>query len=49
MAERWRRLPDLSAREAWAIVPLLLLTVAIGVAPRWLLDSIQRATAAIGS
>ena len=47
-SERWQGLPDLSRREAWAVVPLLLLTIAIGVAPRWLLDMIHRATEALG-
>jgi NADH-quinone oxidoreductase subunit M len=49
LPERWARLPDLSPREAWAIVPLLLLALAIGVAPGWLLDMIHRATGAMGS
>jgi NADH-quinone oxidoreductase subunit M len=48
LPERWRGLRDLSPREAWAIVPLLVLTVAIGVAPGWLLEVITRATEAIG-
>lgn len=48
LPERWRTMPGLSGPEAWAIVPLLVLIVAIGVAPRWLLDVIQRATEAIG-
>lgn len=48
-SERWQGLPDLSAREAWAIGSLLVLTVTIGVAPRLVLDTIQRATAALGS
>ena len=48
-AERWQRVTDLSPREVWAIGCLLILTVALGVAPRLLLDTIQRATAAIGS
>jgi NADH-quinone oxidoreductase subunit M len=46
-AERWRGLADLSARERWAVGPLLLLTVAIGVAPRALLDTIHRAAEAL--
>ena len=45
--ERWRDLRDLSPFERWAIVPLLVLTVAIGVAPRLLLDLIHRATTMI--
>jgi NADH-quinone oxidoreductase subunit M len=49
LPERWQKLPDLTARELWAVVPLLLLTVALGVAPRWLLDLIHRAVEAFGS
>jgi NADH-quinone oxidoreductase subunit M len=48
-AERWRALPDLNAREAWATVPLLLLTVALGVGPALVLDVIHRAAEALGS
>ncbi|HEU5431751.1 MAG TPA: proton-conducting transporter membrane subunit, partial [Thermomicrobiales bacterium] len=47
LPERWATMPELSAREAWAIVPLLLLTVVIGVAPGWLLALISRATGAL--
>jgi NADH-quinone oxidoreductase subunit M len=47
LPERWRSMPDLSRVEGWAVVPLLVLTVAIGVAPGWLLDVIHRATAAL--
>ena len=46
-AERWRGLPDLSARERWAVGPLLVLTVAIGVAPRALLDTIHAMAAGV--
>ena len=49
LSDRWRELTDLSPRELWAIVPLLVLTVALGVAPRWLLDMIHRAVGALGS
>ena len=42
LPERWRGMPDLSARELWSVGPLLLLTVVIGVAPRTLLDLIHR-------
>ena len=33
--------------ERWAVGPLLLLTIAIGVAPRALLDTIHRAAEAL--
>ncbi|MES1945178.1 proton-translocating NADH-quinone oxidoreductase subunit M [Salinisphaera sp. PC39] len=44
---RWQGLPDLSLREWLALAPLLALTVAVGVAPSWLLDVIHRTTAAL--
>ena len=43
-SERWARMPDLGRRELGAIVPLLVLTVLIGVVPRLVLDTIHRAT-----
>jgi NADH-quinone oxidoreductase subunit M len=46
--ERWQRMTDLSPRELWAVVPLLLLTIAIGVLPSILLNVIHRATEALG-
>jgi NADH-quinone oxidoreductase subunit M len=42
VAERWRAMPDLGTREVWSIVPLLLLAVAIGVAPGALLTIIHQ-------
>jgi len=41
--ERWARLPDLSRREGWAVVPLLVLVVAVGIAPGGLLTVIHAA------
>jgi NADH-quinone oxidoreductase subunit M len=41
--ERWASLRDLGGRELWAVGPLLLLTILIGVAPRLVLDVISRA------
>ncbi len=46
--ERWRGLRDLDARELGAIVPLLVLTVALGVGPGALLGLIHRATEVLG-
>jgi NADH-quinone oxidoreductase subunit M len=46
--ERWQRMTDLSPRELWAVVPLLLLTIAIGILPSILLNVIHRATEALG-
>ncbi len=37
------RFADLTAREAVSVVPLLIVSAAIGVAPRWLLDVIEPA------
>lgn len=45
--ERWQRMTDLSPRELWAVVPLLLLTIAIGILPSILLNVIHRATEAL--
>jgi NADH-quinone oxidoreductase subunit M len=47
--ERWQTMPDLTAIELWAIVPLLALAIGIGVAPFWLLDVIHRTVERIGS
>ena len=38
---------DLRPHEAWAIAPLLVLSLAIGVAPRPLLDVIEPAADAV--
>jgi NADH-quinone oxidoreductase subunit M len=46
--ERWRGLRDLGARELGASVPLLVLTVALGVGPGALLGLIHRATETLG-
>jgi len=45
--DRWNRMPDLSPREILAVAPLLVLTVATGVAPSWVLDVIHRTTSAL--
>jgi len=42
--ERWAGMPDLTARELWAVGPLLLLTLVIGIAPGLVLEPIRRAT-----
>ncbi|HEX2916358.1 MAG TPA: NADH-quinone oxidoreductase subunit M [Chloroflexia bacterium] len=44
LTPRWKDMPDLKARELWAIVPLLALTVLIGITPFWLLDLIHHTT-----
>lgn len=45
--ERWRKMKDLDARELLSAVPLLALTVIVGVVPFFLLDVIHRTTAAL--
>ena len=45
--QRWQAMPDLSTREWLAVAPLLVLTVATGVAPSWVLDIIHRTTSAL--
>ncbi|MEX1198272.1 MAG: NADH-quinone oxidoreductase subunit M [Pseudohongiellaceae bacterium] len=40
-------MPDMSVRELLAVAPLLVLTVATGVAPSWVLDIIHRTTSAL--
>ncbi|EHJ06453.1 NADH dehydrogenase subunit M [Marinobacter sp. DSM 26671] len=45
--QRWQAMPDLSVREWLAVAPLLVLTVATGVAPSWVLDIIHRTTSAL--
>lgn len=45
--QRWHAMPDLSLRELLAVGPLLVLTVAIGVAPSWVLNVIHRTTTAL--
>ncbi len=44
---RWATLPDLDARERWALVPLAAIMVLFGVYPRPLWDAINLATVAI--
>ena len=48
VAERWEAMPDLTAAERWAIVPLLILVVVVGIAPGGLLTVIHRAARMIG-
>lgn len=45
--ERWTGMKDLGAREMLSVVPLLLLTVIVGVAPSLVLDVIHAATGAM--
>ena len=45
--ERWTGMPDLTARELWAVGPLLLLTLVIGIAPGLVLGPVSQATEAL--
>ena len=44
----WLKMPDLDRRELWVLVPLILLTVAIGIAPSLVLNMIHTTTASLG-
>ncbi|MCQ0090205.1 MULTISPECIES: NuoM family protein [Rhodobacterales] len=45
--EKWAAMPDLGRREMLVIVPLLFLTVLVGVAPSWLLNMIHTTMASL--
>ncbi|MBA2556995.1 MAG: NADH-quinone oxidoreductase subunit M [Chloroflexi bacterium] len=45
--DRWARMRDMSRADLWAVVPLLVLTVLIGVAPRLVLDVVRAASEVI--
>ncbi|MGM0982094.1 MAG: complex I subunit 4 family protein [Pseudomonadota bacterium] len=45
--QRWHAMPDLSGRELLAVAPLLVLTIATGLAPSWVLDVIHRTTSSL--
>jgi len=45
--ETWAALPDLDRREMLVIVPLLILTILVGVAPGWLIDMIDTTMASL--
>ncbi|HEV2767733.1 MAG TPA: NADH-quinone oxidoreductase subunit M [Acidimicrobiales bacterium] len=47
LPERWVSWPDLGRTEVLALAPLLALTVAIGVAPAWVLDVIETTASAL--
>ncbi len=47
--EKWSAMPDLDRREMTVIVPLLILTVLVGVAPGWLIDIIHTTMAGLGN
>ena len=45
---RWQGLNDISWREAWALIPLMILMLATGIWPRWILDVINAAANLMG-
>tara|TARA_R110002124_G_scaffold156246_1_gene323424 strand:- start:307 stop:1032 length:726 start_codon:yes stop_codon:yes gene_type:complete len=45
--EKWAAMPDLDRVEKWAIIPLLALTILIGVAPGVLIDMIHTTMASL--
>ncbi len=45
--DKWSDMPDLDRREKLVIVPLLILTVLVGVAPSWLIDMIHTTMASL--
>tara|TARA_R110002051_G_scaffold7035_3_gene33037 strand:+ start:12686 stop:14146 length:1461 start_codon:yes stop_codon:yes gene_type:complete len=45
--EKWTGMSDLDQREKLVIVPLLILTVLVGIAPSWLLDMIHTTMASL--
>ncbi len=46
--EEWLKMPDLDRRELLVLVPLMVLSVAIGIAPSWVLNVIHVTTASLG-
>lgn len=45
--EKWISMPDLDRREKLVIVPVLILTILVGVWPSWLLDMIHTTMASL--
>jgi NADH-quinone oxidoreductase subunit M len=45
---RWQGIKDISWREAWALIPLMVLMLATGIWPRWVLDVINAAAKYMG-
>jgi len=43
----WLKMPDLDRREVLVLAPLIALTIAIGIAPGWVLDMIHTTTASL--
>jgi len=45
--DQWSDMKDLNRREILALAPLLILIIAVGIAPSWVLDIIHKTTAAL--
>ncbi len=45
---RWQGITDISWREAWALIPLMILMLLTGIWPRWILDVINAAANHMG-
>jgi NADH-quinone oxidoreductase subunit M len=45
---KWEGIKDISWREAWALIPLMVLMLATGIWPRWVLDVINAAADRMG-
>jgi NADH-quinone oxidoreductase subunit M len=40
---KWQQIKEITWREAWALIPLMILMLATGIWPRWVLDVINAA------
>ncbi|MDP7151807.1 MAG: NADH-quinone oxidoreductase subunit M [Paracoccaceae bacterium] len=49
MNDKWADMPDLDRREKLVILPLLVLTVLVGVAPSWLIGMIHTTMTGLGN
>jgi len=45
---RWQGITDISWREAWALIPIMILMLLTGIWPRWILDVINAAANHMG-
>ena len=49
MNDKWAEMPDLDRREKLVVLPLLVLTILVGVAPGWLIDMIHTTMTGLGN
>jgi NADH-quinone oxidoreductase subunit M len=45
---KWQEIKDITWREAWALIPLMVLMLITGIWPRWILDVINAAANLMG-